>query len=904
MICAAPTFTGTTIAAMPEACFERVAATPGVCIIAASTRRCSPCARRRGTTSTAWCLRTPCARRLARGRRSCARPRWHRSSDWSPRRTGGVALDADHWFVRALCEGAGEPRAAVVRASRARVYCAARTRARRGPEPRVLDALFTPGSLRADRAGAGGGRAPPAIVADFTRRGRPTDAANGTVAGFVAPGDEDVDWIRNGDFARGWDGWETEGRVALASAESRPDACNGLTAAVAPGPRSRNACRSRRARVREACRPISRSASRPPRPDRELRSHSVGTSGSFRYRPGARPSRRPLPSPGATADDPVLQIRVYPAPRPRRSSSGRCASPSARPPGFDRFAPRASLPCSRAERRRRPRVRTTPDARGPRAHLAQSVTAARVTTGGETFARVVPQKLEAEDGPRGGDHGASRLRPLPDRRALASPGGTCPRHLRASVALAAECRGTSDGVDFAVRGGRPRAPCPPTRERRGAARRARPRCRERDERAGARPRPPPRPRATRTIPAATGRSGSSRSFPVVGSDREATRAVPPAVARACWTSSARSATAHAFATRWDEVNLWSSTPTSAPSAPSAAQRPAMQPDGLPRAVAVGHARAQCSGRSAATPADTSARTAAEGAAPRPSLRRTLLGRRRAARRAVRDPARRGTGGRAGRVDVARRHRRPARERALPHLNVSAVPCALGRRPRLSDVPLNQRPVRDHDHWRRYVAYVAAQIASAPNLRRVALLDHQRAQLSSGSTARARRTTSSSTSASWAPRPTTLRISSRRCRPCGRQLPGMRVQLGDSRSAVSMGSRTISPSIWGCSATSWCRPAWPRAISARCRSASTRRRSTAWRDLGPTSSGRLRRWIGPTSPFRGIPGSSTRSGSTRSIAGPFEERTTSTSMGRAGRRRGMPTSWHWRFARAWYPSLHG
>ena len=48
-------------------------------------------------------------------------------------------------------------------------------------------------------------------MADFTRRGRPIDTVNGAVAGFVAPGDDDVDWIRNGDFARGWDGWATEG---------------------------------------------------------------------------------------------------------------------------------------------------------------------------------------------------------------------------------------------------------------------------------------------------------------------------------------------------------------------------------------------------------------------------------------------------------------------------------------------------------------------------------------------------------------------------------------------------------------------------------------------------------------------------------------------------------------------
>ena len=51
---------------------------------------------------------------------------------------------------------------------------------------------------------------------------------------------------------------------------------------------------------------------------------------------------------------------------------------------------------------------------------------------------------------------------------------------------------------------------------------------------------------------------------------------------------------------------------------------------------------------------------------------------------------------------------------LPHLNVSAVPCALADGHDYRTYHWNQRPVRDHDAWRRYVAYVAAQIASAPS----------------------------------------------------------------------------------------------------------------------------------------------------------------------------------------------
>jgi hypothetical protein len=74
MICAAPTFTGDEIAAMPEACLERVARMPDASVIAASTRAllraCDGGERRRRLGVSA----RPRAPHGAR-RRSCARPR-------------------------------------------------------------------------------------------------------------------------------------------------------------------------------------------------------------------------------------------------------------------------------------------------------------------------------------------------------------------------------------------------------------------------------------------------------------------------------------------------------------------------------------------------------------------------------------------------------------------------------------------------------------------------------------------------------------------------------------------------------------------------------------------------------------------------------------------------------------
>jgi hypothetical protein len=135
---------------------------------------------------------------------------------------------------------------------------------------------------------------------------------------------------------------------------------------------------------------------------------------------------------------------------------------------------------------------------------------------------------------------------------------------------------------------------------------------------------------------------------------------------------------------------------------------------------------------------------------------------------------------------------------------------------------------------------------------------------------------------------------------GTELPGMRVQLGNFTIGGKYGLETISEH-WGCSATSWRRPAWPRAISARCRSA-LRDAQHGLADLGPYKFGRLRRWIGAIA----LPRDSVEADEVEihpPRRGPFEERHVHLD-GTRWAASGTPTSWRWRFARAWYPSLHG
>ncbi len=410
--------------------------------------------------------------------------------------------------------------------------------------------------------------APGAIVADFTRRGRPIDTANGAVAGFVAPGDDDVDWIRNGDFARGWDGWATEGRVALASGESRPDACNGLTAALAPG-----AAISQRLPFASRPRVPSRAAAltfsvTPAAVDRELRIVLGRDERVVPIPSGLATVGTTLPPPAANADDPVLQIRVPDtATAAIELEAVRLVERS--PAGFRPIRP-ASLAALLAGGSPADPLTL---AGGARISLASVVAAARVTTGGETFARVVPQTLKAEDEPRPAimAHPGS-VRPTVVRWHL--PAGTCPRHLRASVALAAECRGTSDGVDFAVEAGDRalRVHVPGSGEEQPVALDL--------DAANATSVPP----LDLVLSTTSGAAHDSRcdwalwiepELSCVGSDREATRAVPAGRGARAGPRRARRRQQRSRRAGTRSIS-GSSTPTSGRSAPSAGHRPAMR----------------------------------------------------------------------------------------------------------------------------------------------------------------------------------------------------------------------------------------------------------------------------------------------------------------------------------------
>ena len=433
MICAAPTFTGDEIAAMPEACFER---------IAADARRL----RHRGFNAVIFLgaldsgndvehMVSPhvLARRLARAAALV------RSASVAPlirlEPRGGRALRLRRRpMVRSrLCESAGdlEPWWSATRES----HVLRRTDRARGARASGLGRLLYAGVAAADRAG---GRAGGRTARDLGGLHPPWSSHRHREhygRGIRGSGRRGVGLDPQRGFRPRLGRLETAGRVARSRAASRV-----RTHATAsrppwlPGLRSRNVCRSRRARARAPAPPISRSASRPPPWIASCWSGSVGTA-CRTSSPGARASRRPCRQAARTTVIPCCRCG-YPPLRPRRSSCVRSAWSSGRPPVSDRFAPRASLPCSRAEPQLRRRLRTTLALTGrARIALANVLAAARVTTGGETFARVVPQTLEAEDEPRRAimAHPGS-VRPTVVRWRL--PAGDVPRHLSASVRLA------------------------------------------------------------------------------------------------------------------------------------------------------------------------------------------------------------------------------------------------------------------------------------------------------------------------------------------------------------------------------------------------------------------------------------------------------------------------------------
>jgi hypothetical protein len=166
----------------------------------------------------------------------------------------------------------------------------------------------------------------------------------------------------------------------------------------------------------------------------------------------------------------------------------------------------------------------------------------------------------------------------------------------------------------------------------------------------------------------------------------------------------------AFATRWDEVNLWKLYTYFGPI--RAVRRPQTGHAGWlrERLPWVTHARVL-----GAVGGNTCRHIRADCEAGRRTLDHPFDGRcwegaeqRAAQYEILRDE---------GPEDVLdastwRRHGRPARAGSPAPERVGGAVRA-GRRHDYRTYHWNQRPVRDHDHWRRYVAR-AAQIASAPN----------------------------------------------------------------------------------------------------------------------------------------------------------------------------------------------
>lgn len=868
MTCAAPTFTGEEIATMPESCFDR---------IAEEARRL----RHRGFNAAMFAVRTTSgdgidgpvspsvlARRMARAAAIVRSASLEPLIRLEPSDDGRCDSDADRWFVRAYADAVATYRRDAPRLS-SRIYCG-ETRAGTEPETADSPATFTPASLRpieadtvaaarADRAGT---------LADFTRRGRLVATAAATVAGFVAPGAEESDWIRNGDFARGWDGWETDGRLALAAAESRPDACHGLTATLAPGATiSQHLPFATRARMPAGAATLTLRVV-PAATDREM---LVGLGRDERVVPvrsGLASVATTYPFGAAHDDDPVLQIRVPPtAAGPIDLRSVRLVEPA--PAGFHPLRP-ASLGALLAgasagvrEAASDPLALTSLN----RVALANVLSAARITTSGETFVRVARQVPEEQDesGPSIMAHPGS-IRPTVLRWRL--PAAACPRHLSARVGLASACRGMSDGVDFAVEAGDRalRVHVAESGEAQDVALDLDP--------PGATSVPP----VDLVLTTSSGAAHDARCDWALWMDPEVSCAgnraasrdghVAPAVARVLDLGALGEG--EPFRTRWDEVNLWKLYTYFGPV--RAVQRPSTDPPGwlherLPWAThvrvlgAVGgntcrHIRADCEAGQGSVehPFDGRCWEGADGRAARYEILRDD---------GPEDVLDASTW-RAGIDDLLA-------SGMLPHLNVSAVPCALADGHDYRTYHWNQRPVRRSEDWRRYVEYVATQIASEPSWRdwRFSITNEPNCLWIDGARDRGHvveHVGFAGTATEYASHFVATLQALRRV------LPGLRVQLGNFTIGGKYALEDNLPEYLGLLGEDLA----SAGVSAGELSAlsfslyETPQHGLA--DLGPYKFGRLRRWIGDRSPFHGIPWKLDEVEIHPLVAKAFEERT--------------------------------
>jgi hypothetical protein len=288
-----------------------------------------------------------------------------------------------------------------------------------------------------------------------SRRAR---ARAGSVDGFVWSRAGATPALRNERFALGFAAWETSGEVVLRpSADERPDRCAPLVAHLAPGATlaqmpsaPHGGDTSRPARQRSRRHATLAIAVEPAAHERRLTMSSAATRTELPIGPGAGEIRTALPDAGAATP---LVLHVAP------SASDAIALRSVRIIDDDverersRVARRDRAMHFLAERagERAGGEDDAPDLRERPMDLAATLEDGRVLHADEEFVRV--ERFGSDDPSLRSGILAHPGTDEPTRLEFDVPASACPRRFTARVALAPDCRTTSDGVLFRATSG-------------------------------------------------------------------------------------------------------------------------------------------------------------------------------------------------------------------------------------------------------------------------------------------------------------------------------------------------------------------------------------------------------------------------------------------------------------------